>query len=35
MEESTEQKNMNVFQLFDMFGLLDYAYDLFCVFKYT
>ena len=35
MEESSEQKNMNVFELFDVFDLLDYACDLFWIFKYA
>lgn len=32
MEESIEQKNTDVFELFD---LLDYTCDLFCIFKYA
>lgn len=35
MEESTEQKNMNAFELFDAFDLLDYTCDIFWIFKYA
>lgn len=35
VEESSEQKNVNVFELPDVFDLLDEAYDLFWIFKYA
>lgn len=35
VEESSEQKNVNAFELPDVFDLLDEACDLFWIFKYA
>lgn len=35
MEESTEQENMYMFELFDVSDLLDYACDLFSIFMHS